>query len=46
MWRVVGTTDNDLRVERRNEEIEQWQIVARTKPEEDEDARPRVAEAR
>lgn len=48
MWRVVGTTDNDLRVERRNEDIEEWQVVARTKPEDEDEAtqRPRVAEAR
>lgn len=47
LWRIVGTTDNDLRVERRNDDIEQWQIVARTRPEdEDEAARPQVAEAR
>lgn len=47
LWRVVGTTDNDLRVERRNDDIEQWQVVARTKPEDEDDgARPRVAEAR
>lgn len=43
LWRVVGTTDNDLRLERRDGEIEDWIVVARTKPE-DEDER-RVAEA-
>jgi general secretion pathway protein H len=48
LWRVVGTTDNDLRVERRNGDIEEWQIMARTKPveEDEETGRARVAEAR
>jgi general secretion pathway protein H len=39
VWRVVGTTDNDLRLERRDGEIEEWKVVARTKPEEEDERR-------
>jgi general secretion pathway protein H len=37
MWRVVGATDNDLRVERRYEELQPWELVAQTKRVEDEE---------
>lgn len=31
LWRIVGTPDNDLRVERRENDFTAWQIVAQTR---------------
>jgi len=38
LWRVVVLPDNDLRLEQRIRN-EPWQLVAQTKPPEDEDAK-------
>jgi general secretion pathway protein H len=50
LWRVVGAADNDLRIERRGRDRSNerdWVMVAQTKvPEEEEDARQRVSNAR
>jgi general secretion pathway protein H len=41
MWRVVGQPDNDLRVERRNEDRD-WVLIAQTNvPDEEEEEKPR-----
>lgn len=44
LWRVVALPDNDLRIERRDG-IEPWQMVAQTKPPDEEDDK-RAANAR
>ena len=38
LWRVIGTADNDLRVERRDD-ASRWEIIAQTKPPEEEPTR-------
>jgi general secretion pathway protein H len=46
LWRVVATTDNDLRVERRDP-MRPWALVAQTlEPEEEPDGRERLSRAR
>lgn len=32
LWRIIGTADNDLRLEQRSKSSEDWQIVAQTNP--------------
>jgi general secretion pathway protein H len=32
LWRIIGTADNDLRLEQRSKSSENWQIVAQTNP--------------
>lgn len=48
LWRVLALADNDLRLERRdNERDRQWALVAQTKPPtEEDDRRGRVTNAR
>lgn len=42
IWRVVATPDNDLRVERRDDATDkEWDVVAQTKPPEEETSKPR-----
>jgi general secretion pathway protein H len=45
LWRVVATTDNDLRVERR-EPMREWALVAQTREPEEEDERERLSRTR
>lgn len=45
LWRVVALPDNDLRIERRDG-IEPWQMVAQTKPPDEEEDDKRAANAR
>ncbi len=44
-WRVQVLPDTDLRLEKR-EKTEPWQVIAQTKPQEDEDDRRNTAKAR
>ena len=39
LWRVIGTADNNLRLERRDA-TSRWEIVAQTNPSEEEESRP------
>lgn len=41
LWRVVGTVDNDLRVERRNDDS-RWEIIAQVKDPEEEEPKSRA----
>lgn len=38
LWRILGTPDNDLRIEQRRTQTEDWHIVAQTHPPVDERA--------
>jgi general secretion pathway protein H len=46
LWRIVATPDNDLRIEQRRTQSENWQIVAQTNPPLDERAAKAKANAR